>query len=55
MITYFIHEYIEGIRIALSALRDNKLRTILTTSGIVIGIVAVTLMATAIIFMRSTE
>ena len=48
MITNFVHEYIEGIRIALSALRDNKLRTILTTSGIVIGIVAVTLMATAI-------
>ena len=48
MVHYFIHEYLEGIRIAFMALRENKLRTILTTSGIVIGIVAVTLMATAI-------
>ena len=48
MLSYLIREYLEGLRIAFSALRENKLRTSLTTIGIVIGIVAVTLMATAI-------
>lgn len=48
MLSYLIREYFEGLRIAFSALRENKLRTSLTTIGIVIGIVAVTLMATAI-------
>ncbi len=38
----------EGTGISLSALRANKLRSGLTTLGIVIGIVTVTLMATAI-------
>jgi putative ABC transport system permease protein len=38
----------EGLNIAWSAIRANKLRSILTTLGIVIGIVTVTLMGTAI-------
>jgi putative ABC transport system permease protein len=41
-------EIVEGIRISGSALRGNKLRSTLTTLGIVIGIVTVTLMGTAI-------
>ena len=38
----------EGTRIAWEAIRSNLLRSVLTTLGIVIGIVTVTLMATAI-------
>jgi len=38
----------EGTRIAWDAIRSNLLRSVLTTLGIVIGIVTVTLMATAI-------
>jgi putative ABC transport system permease protein len=38
----------EGLFISLGALRANKMRSVLTTLGIVIGIVTVTLMATAI-------
>ena len=38
----------EGLRIAWAAIRANKLRSALTTLGIVIGIVTVTLMGTAI-------
>src|SRR5437870_3432215 len=38
----------EGLSISWSAIRANKLRSILTTLGIVIGIVTVTLMGTAI-------
>jgi putative ABC transport system permease protein len=38
----------EGIGISWSAIRANKMRSILTTLGIVIGIVTVTLMGTAI-------
>ena len=41
-------EFPEALRIAGAALRANKLRAGLTTLGIVIGIVTVTLMATAI-------
>src|SRR5262245_63529248 len=41
-------EIIEGIRISLAALLANKMRSALTTIGIVIGIVTVTLMSTAI-------
>jgi len=48
MIIYYSKEIFEGIRIALSSLRENKFRSTLTTLGIIIGIVAVTLMATAI-------
>src|SRR3954454_7810839 len=38
----------EGLGISWSAIRANKLRSALTTLGIVIGIVTVTLMGTAI-------
>jgi putative ABC transport system permease protein len=38
----------EGVRISVDAIRSNLLRSILTTLGIVIGIVTVTLMATAL-------
>src|SRR5947199_8883326 len=38
----------EGLSISWSAIRANKLRSVLTTLGIVIGIVTVSLMATAI-------
>ena len=38
----------EGIRISIDAIRGNLLRSGLTTIGIVIGVVTVTLMATAI-------
>src|SRR5512137_1236543 len=41
-------EFKEGLSIAWSAIRANKMRSVLTTLGIVIGIVTVTLMGTAI-------
>ena len=44
----FLTELREGLGISWSAIRANKLRSILTTLGIVIGIVTVTLMGTAI-------
>ena len=43
----------EGLAISWSAIRANKLRSVLTTLGIVIGIVTVTLMGTAIQGMNS--
>src|SRR5207249_3611175 len=44
----FYTEVKEGLFIAWDAIRANKLRSILTTLGIVIGVVTVTLMGTAI-------
>ena len=44
----FLKEVKEGMLISFGAIRSNKLRSTLTTLGIVIGIVSVTLMATAI-------
>lgn len=38
----------EGLKISLAAIRSNKLRAALTTLGIIIGVVTVTLMGTAI-------
>ena len=38
----------EGLAISWGAIRANKMRSVLTTLGIVIGIVTVTLMGTAI-------
>jgi putative ABC transport system permease protein len=44
----FFTELKEGLGISWDAIRANKLRSVLTTLGIVIGIVTVTLMGTAI-------
>jgi putative ABC transport system permease protein len=43
-----LYELIESVRIAVAQIRANKLRSILTALGVIIGIVAVTLMGTAI-------
>src|SRR3954465_11479213 len=42
------YELFESIRIAFAQIRANKLRSALTALGVIIGIVAVTLMGTAI-------
>jgi len=44
----FLYELKEGLMIALMAIRANKVRSILTTLGIVIGVASVVLMSTAI-------
>jgi putative ABC transport system permease protein len=44
----FLTELKEGLSISWGAIRANKMRSILTTLGIVIGVVTVTLMGTAI-------
>ena len=44
----FFVELREGLHIAWGAIRANKMRSVLTTLGIIIGIVTVTAMATAI-------
>ncbi len=44
----FLTELKEGLSISWSAIRANKMRSVLTTLGIIIGIVTVTLMGTAI-------
>lgn len=48
----FQYEFIEGLKIAWDAIRANKMRAGLTTLGIIIGIVTVTLMGTAIQGLR---
>ncbi len=45
--TFFL-ETLENLRIALRAVGTHKLRAVLTTLGIIIGIIAVTVMATVI-------
>ncbi|HLP78193.1 MAG TPA: ABC transporter permease [Candidatus Paceibacterota bacterium] len=44
----FLTEFKEGLSISWGAIRANKMRSVLTTLGIVIGVVTVTLMGTAI-------
>jgi len=46
--TRIIYEFTESIRIAMAQIRANKMRSALTALGVIIGIVAVTLMGTAI-------
>ncbi|MFA3781838.1 ABC transporter permease [Melioribacteraceae bacterium 4301-Me] len=48
----FLIELKELLLIALRAIRVNKMRSVLTTLGIIIGIVAVTTMSTAIVGLR---
>src|SRR5688572_25137950 len=43
------YEFTESIRIAFAQIAANKLRSMLTALGVIIGIVAVTLMGTAIL------
>src|SRR5262245_24377546 len=45
---HFLRELREGLLISFRAIRANVMRSVLTTLGIVIGITAVALMATAI-------
>jgi putative ABC transport system permease protein len=45
---YYFIEFKEGLAFSFRAIRANKMRSALTTLGIVIGIVSVTLMGTAI-------
>src|ERR1700690_279021 len=42
------YELTESVRIAMAQIRANKMRSALTALGVIIGIVAVTLMGTAI-------
>lgn len=44
----FIYEFSESVRIAAAQIRANKMRSVLTALGVIIGVVAVTLMGTAI-------
>lgn len=44
----FLYEFSESVRIAASQIRANKMRSVLTALGVIIGVVAVTLMGTAI-------
>ena len=46
--TRIVYEFTESLRIAFAQIRANKLRSVLTALGVIIGIVAVTLMGTAI-------
>lgn len=43
-----LHELTESVRIAWTQIRANKMRSVLTALGVIIGIIAVTLMGTAI-------
>src|SRR5476651_584559 len=43
-----LYEMTEAVRIALAQIRANAMRSVLTALGVIIGIVAVTLMGTAI-------
>src|SRR5947208_7186227 len=45
---YTITDLVESFRIAFSQIRVHKMRSILTALGVIIGIVAVTLMGSAI-------
>lgn len=48
----FLFDLKEGVLISLKAISVNKMRAVLTTLGIVIGIVAVTTMSSAIVGLR---
>ncbi len=44
----FFAEILEGLRISWSAILANRMRSVLTTLGVIIGVLTVTMMATAI-------
>jgi putative ABC transport system permease protein len=46
--TRLVYEFTESFRIAFAQIRANAMRSVLTALGVIIGIVAVTLMGTAI-------
>src|SRR5476649_2217387 len=46
--TRLLYEFTESFRIAFAQIRANAMRSVLTALGVIIGIVAVTLMGTAI-------
>jgi putative ABC transport system permease protein len=48
-----VYEFTESVRIAFEQIRAHKMRSILTALGVIIGIVAVTLMGVAIAGMNS--
>jgi putative ABC transport system permease protein len=48
-----VYEFTESVRIAFEQIRAHKMRSILTALGVIIGIVAVTLMGMAIAGMNS--
>lgn len=47
--TRFLYEIVESLRIAFAQIRSNKTRAALTALGVIIGIIAVTMMGTAIL------
>lgn len=50
----FLFDLKEGLFISFRAIRANKMRSVLTTLGIIIGILAVTVMSTAITGLRNS-
>ncbi len=50
----FFAEIFEGLRISWAAIRANRMRSVLTTLGVIIGVLTVTMMATAINGLNST-
>ena len=44
----FLYEFSESVRIAGAQIQANKMRSVMTALGVIIGVVAVTLMGTAI-------
>jgi putative ABC transport system permease protein len=48
MLTDILHELIESFRIAFGQIRAHAMRSVLTALGVIIGIIAVTLMGSAI-------
>ncbi|MBM3324291.1 MAG: FtsX-like permease family protein [Calditrichaeota bacterium] len=50
----FLIEILEGLRIAFAALRANKVRAVLTTLGIIIGVTTVILMSSIILGLNKS-
>ncbi|MBU1099001.1 MAG: ABC transporter permease [Bacteroidetes bacterium] len=54
MLRLILIDILEGTKISLKSLTENKIRSVLTTLGIIIGIVAVTTMSTAIVGLENS-